>query len=68
MRSINFNTMSSKDHTKSTEKLVHKVLSRRTNAQKLRDLCEKTSVTFVLNFNQIHNSFLNLIKINAVRR
>ena len=48
MRSINFNTMSSKDHTKSTEKLVHKVLSRRTNAQKLRDLCEKTYVTFVL--------------------
>ncbi len=65
---IHFNTKNSKNHTKSTEKLVHKVLSRRTNAQKLREVCEKTSVTFVLNFNQIHNSFLNLIKINAVRR
>lgn len=45
MSSINFNTKT----TKCSEKLVRKVLSWRTNGQKLGDLCEKHSVTFVLN-------------------
>ena len=49
MSSINFITKSTKHTTKCSEKLVHKVLSWRTNAQKLGDLCEKNSVTFVLN-------------------
>lgn len=42
------NTKRSKHYTKRTEKLVHKVLTLRTNAQKLSDLCEKFYVTFVL--------------------
>lgn len=46
---IHFNTKNSKDHTKSTEKLVQKRLSWRTNAPKLRELCAKNSVVFVLN-------------------
>ena len=49
MSSINFITKSTKHTTKCSEKLVHKVLSWRTNAQKLCVLCEKHSVTFVLN-------------------
>ena len=49
MSSINFNTKSAKHNTKCSEKLVCKILSWRTNAQKLCDLCEKNSVTFELN-------------------
>ena len=49
MNSINFITKSIKHTTKCSEKLVHKVLSWRTNAQKLGELCENNSVTFVLN-------------------
>ncbi len=49
MSSINFITKSTKHTAKCSEKLVHKVLSWRTNAQKLCVLCEKHSVTFVLN-------------------
>ena len=48
MSSINFITKSTKHTTKCSEKLVHKVLSWRTNAQKLSDLCAKYSETFVL--------------------
>ena len=49
MRSRNFNTKNSKNHTESTEKLDHRVLALRSNTQKLRELCEKNSVNFVLN-------------------
>ncbi len=49
MSSINFITKSTKHTAKCSEKLVCKVLSWRTNAQKLCVLCEKHSVTFVLN-------------------
>ena len=48
MNSINFITKSIKHTKKCSEKLVHKVLSWRTNAQKLSDLCAKYSETFVL--------------------
>ena len=48
MSSINFNTKSVKHTTKYTGKLVCKVLSWRTNSQKLNDLCAKYSETFVL--------------------
>ena len=48
MSSINFITKSTKHTTKCSEKLVCEVLSWRTNAQKLSDLCAKYSETFVL--------------------
>lgn len=48
MSSINFNTKSATLTTKCSGKLVHKVLSWRTNAEKLSDLCAKYSETFVL--------------------
>ena len=48
MSSINFITKSTKHTTKCSEKLVCEVLSWRTNAQKISDLCAKYSETFVL--------------------
>ena len=45
---IHFNTKNSKNHTESTEKLVHRVLALRTNMQKLSGLCEKNFLTIDL--------------------
>ena len=45
---IHFNTKNSKNHTKSTEKLDHRVLALRTNTQKLSGLCEKNFLTIDL--------------------
>ncbi len=48
---FHFNTKYSKNHTQSTEKLVHRVLALRTNTQKLSDLCEKNFLTIDLTRN-----------------